>query len=59
MPAPGVNPQLYILQKVGDHYQVLCHSIDPDPLQLLQQGMPRDAIVALQLPHWEKVLGEK
>ncbi len=59
VPAPGVNPQLYILHKVGDHYQVLCHSTDPDPLQLLQQGMPRDAIIALQLPHWEKVLGGK
>lgn len=57
VPAPGVNAQLCVLHKVGDAYQVLSYGADLDPRQLLQQGMPRDAIIALQLPHWEDVLG--
>ena len=58
VPVSGVNTQLCIMHKVDNRYQMLACGTDLDPRQLLLQGMPRDAIIALQLPHWEKVLGE-
>lgn len=56
VPDKDAAPRLYILHKQEDNYTVFASGPSLSPLQLLQQGMPKEAIIALRLPHWEAVI---
>lgn len=49
VPTQGATSLLYVMRKVGDHYAVFASGTDLKAEQLLRQGMPHEAIIALHL----------
>jgi len=56
VPEKGGSGRTYILHKTDETYQVFASGTDLSPVRLLRDGMPREAIIALRLPHWEDVI---
>ena len=50
---PGTAPQTVALRKMEQDYVVLGHGVNLSVVQLLQQGVPQEAITAFRLPGWE------